>query len=106
MVRKSILLAITFLCSLSLAAQEGTLLQRADSLLNARYHRIKYDTNYKWEAKFPQCLFVARVVAIRSWERWFAGLTAHYMYTHLGSTDLIAINNNRWHIMAIAGFRL
>ena len=60
----------------------------------------------KWEAKFPQCLIVARVAAIRSWERWFAGLTAHYMYTHLGSTDLIAINNNRWHIMAIVGYRL
>lgn len=57
MVRKSILLSIAFLCSLSLAAQEGSLLQRADSLLDAYYHRIKYDTNYigrpthKWTLK-------------------------------------------------------
>ena len=60
----------------------------------------------KWKSEFPQVLIIGRVAAIRSWERWFAGLTAHYMYMHLGSTDLMAINNNRWHIMAIAGFRL
>ncbi len=59
-----------------------------------------------WKTEFPQCLVVARVAAIRSWERWFAGVTTHYMYTHVGSNSVIEINNNRWHMMAIAGFRL
>ena len=51
------MLAFAFLCSLSMAAQEGNILYRVDSLLNARYHRKNYDTTYisrpehKWTLK-------------------------------------------------------
>jgi len=59
-----------------------------------------------WQTKFPQFLFIARAAAIRSWDRWFAGLTTHFFYSYVGSTDLIQIRNRQWHFMAIVGYRL
>lgn len=59
-----------------------------------------------WKTDFPQYLIIARAAAIRSWERWFAGLTAHFMYSRLGDNKLIEINKRQWHIMAIVGYRL
>lgn len=59
-----------------------------------------------WQTKFPQFLFIARAAAIRSWDRWFAGLTTHFFYSYVGSTDLIQIRNRRWHFMGILGIRL
>lgn len=59
-----------------------------------------------WQTKFPQFLFIARAAAIRSWDRWFAGLTTHFFYSYVGSTDLIQIRNRQWHFMGILGIRL
>lgn len=59
----------------------------------------------EWQTKFPQVIIIARAAAIRSWERWFTGLTAHYMYSHIGSQSLIEIANQQWHLMAIIGLR-
>lgn len=60
----------------------------------------------EWKTNFPQYMIIARAAAIRSWERWFTGLTAHFMYSHVGSPSLIEINNRQWHLMAVVGFRL
>ncbi|MBO4586669.1 MAG: DUF4421 family protein [Bacteroidales bacterium] len=60
----------------------------------------------QWQTKFPQFLFIARAAAIRSWDRWFAGLTTHFFYSYVGSTDLIQIRNRQWHFMAVVGYRL
>ncbi|MGX8713471.1 MAG: DUF4421 family protein [bacterium] len=60
----------------------------------------------EWQTEFPQYIIIARAAAIRSWDRWFTGLTTHFMYSHVGADNLIEINNRQWHIMAIVGFRL
>ena len=60
----------------------------------------------EWKTDFPQYIVIARAAAIRSWERWFTGLTAHFMYSHVGSPSLIEINNRQWHLMAVVGYRL
>lgn len=59
----------------------------------------------EWQTQFPQVIIIARAAAIRSWERWFAGMTAHYMYSHVGSPSLIEIANQQWHLMAVVGLR-
>lgn len=60
----------------------------------------------EWQTKFPQYIIIARAAALRSWDRWFAGMTAHYMYSHVGSSNLIEIANQQWHLMAVIGYRL
>lgn len=60
----------------------------------------------EWETQFPQVVIVARAAIIHSWERWFAGMTTHYTYSHVGTSNLISIDNQQWHFMAIVGFRL
>ena len=59
----------------------------------------------EWQTQFPQVIIIARAAAIRSWECWFAGMTAHYIYSHVGSPSLIEVANQQWHLMAVVGLR-
>ena len=60
----------------------------------------------EWQTEFPQYVIIARAAALRSWERWFTGITAHFTYSHAGSTNLIELDNRQWHLMAIIGYRI